>query len=107
MLILPKKLTIIVGFWNKFEPSLTVGISINKFKDFSVKYPKIKNFIDDNTNENLQYNYDYVDNIFLETVGKITSEYDENQNTWKDCIVCYFKELQIYNLHSLAYSHLF
>jgi len=32
---------------------------------------------------------------------------DENKNKCKDCIVCCFKVLQIYNLHFMAYSSLF
>lgn len=95
-----KRLIKLTGILNKFDPSLTVGTFTDEIKDFASKWPKIKQLADnDDDQENvLQYDDNDEDN---------EEKIDENKNKCKDCIVCCFKVLQIYNLHSMAYSNLF
>jgi len=94
-----KKLTRLTSILNKFEPSLTVGTFTDEIKDFASKWPKIKELVDDDDQEKLlQYDDNNEDN---------EEKADENKNKCKYCIICCFKVLQIYNLHSMAYSSLF
>jgi len=90
-----KRLIKLTSILYKFDPSLTVGTFTDEIKDFASKWPKIKQLADDDDQEKLlQYDDNDEDN---------EEKIDENKNKCKDCIVCCFKVLQIYNLHSMAY----
>jgi len=94
-----KRLIKLTSILNKFDPSLTVGTFTDEIKDFASKWPKTKQLADDDDQEKLlQYDDNDEDN---------EEKIYENKNKCKDCIVCCFKVLQIYNLHSMAYSSLF
>jgi len=76
----------------------SIGTLTDQIRDFASKWPKIKQLVDDDQEKLLQYDDNDEDN---------EEKIDKNKNNYKDCNVCCFKVLQIYNLHSMAYSSLF